>query len=156
MPRGRKPGPPDPEEKMPADLGRDVWRELFIAALRNSGNIRAACQRAGVSRAAAYKLRNSKTRAAKEFVAKWDDALLDAVDVMAAEARRRAMTTSDTLLIYLLKIHGGEFWRQDQRQRLDINVELRDAVTKKGRAEGFTDAEIEEAIADAERIATGR
>ena len=54
------------------------------------------------------------------FAAAWGDALDDAVDILAAAARQRALTESDTLLIYLLKVHGGPEWRKD-RQQIEVS-----------------------------------
>jgi len=76
-------------------------RGLFIEALRNSGNIRASCKPAGISRSTAYAWRNKW----KTFADDWDDALEDACDVLEAEARRRGMSISDRLLMFLLKAH---------------------------------------------------
>lgn len=87
------------------------WREPFLAALRNSGNVRAACQAANVSRPVAYKHRNEYPK----FAAQWDDALEDACDVLEAEARTRARGGSDLLLIFLLKAHRPEKFRENQR-----------------------------------------
>lgn len=99
------------------------WRPKFIAALRNSGNVRASCFQAGVGRRTAY---NHRDRS-KEFAADWDEAIEDACDAMEGEAFRRAMSGiekpvtvagkrevikdySDTLLIFLLKAHRpGKF-----------------------------------------------
>ena len=88
------------------------WRPAFLAALRNSANVRAACQAAGISREHAY---NSREQSA-EFRTEWERALADACDVLEAEARRRAMSTSDVLLIFLLKSHRPEVYRETVRQ----------------------------------------
>jgi len=126
------------------------WRGVFIAALRNSANVRAACQQAGVSRAMAYKARSEYRR----FAAQWDEALSDAVDYLAGEAWRRA-SVSDTLLIYLLKIHGGAFWRQDGHSRVDVTFEVREETERLARAKGLTEAETASAVEEAVRLATG-
>lgn len=81
--------------------GVGEWRPQFLAALRNSGNVRAACQAAGVSRQLAY----SHKEASKEFAAQWAEAMEDAIDVLEAVASQRAKASSDTLLIFLLKAH---------------------------------------------------
>lgn len=129
-----------------------VWREVFIATLRVSGNVRAACERAGVSREAAYKARRSSRR----FWEQWDSALADAVDALAEEAHRRAMSHSDTLMIYLLKIHGGDYWRRDQASHVDVAQEVHEALQWLGREEGLSDEQIQEAMAEAERMLASR
>jgi hypothetical protein len=90
------------------------WRPAFIAALRNSGNIRAACQAAGIARETVYRNRE----ASAEFRAAWDSALEDAIDVLEATARQRAQASSDTLLIFLLKAHRPEKYRETTRQEI--------------------------------------
>ena len=97
------------------------WVPVFLDKLRETGNVMRSCEVAGVGRTTAYTHRE-KT---ETFSKLWDDALADAVDFMDEEARRRAMygvdepiyhlgvcvdtikKYSDTLLIYLLKVHGG-------------------------------------------------
>jgi hypothetical protein len=88
------------------------WRPPFLAALRNSGNVRAACKAAGISRQAAYKHRESS----QEFRAAWDDAIEDACDILEAEAWQRGRKSSDTLLIFLLKAHRPEKYREVIKQ----------------------------------------
>ena len=90
------------------------WRPAFIAALRNSGNVRASCHAADVSRETVYNHRE----ASAEFRAAWDSALEDAIDVLEATARQRAQASSDTLLIFLLKAHRPEKYRETTRQEI--------------------------------------
>ncbi len=96
------------------------WVPVFLDKLRETGNVMRSCEAAAVGRSTAY-VHREKT---PTFAKLWDDALADAVDFMDEEARRRAMgitqtfrgkdgepyvvtSYSDTLLIYLLKVHGG-------------------------------------------------
>ena len=88
------------------------WRESFIAALRDSGNVRLACSMAGVSRAMAYKEKEK----GNGFAAQWQDAMQDAVEMLEGIARKRAMESSDTLIIFLLKAHKPEMYRETIRQ----------------------------------------
>jgi hypothetical protein len=64
----------------------EAWRERFIAALRNSGNVRASCQAAGVERSTAYRAYSGSA----EFAAQWDEALDEAIDTLEAAAWSRA------------------------------------------------------------------
>jgi hypothetical protein len=80
------------------------WMNVFLATLRNSGNIRAACDKAGVSRQSAYQARDRDSI----FRDAWDEAKQDAVDILEAVAWSRAQTQSDTLLIFLLKHNRPE------------------------------------------------
>jgi hypothetical protein len=114
----------------------DVWRPLFINALRNSANIRAACQSAGIARSAAYAARERSA----EFAAAWDEALEEAVDTLEAAAWTRArdgvvrrkpimfqgqkvneeviVEYSDTVLIQLLKAHRPAKYRE----KFDVEI----------------------------------
>ena len=87
------------------------WQPIFLAVLRDTANVRLACQKAGIARPIAYKHRNRSPR----FAAEWDTALAEAVDVLEAEARRRGLAASDTLLIFLLKAHRPEVYRETIR-----------------------------------------
>lgn len=114
----------------------DVWRPLFINALRNSGNVRAACQAAGIARSAAYLARERSP----EFKAAWDEALEEAVDTLEAAAWMRARDGvkrvepimyqgqkvaekviaeySDSLMSLLLKAHRPAKYRE----RFDVEI----------------------------------
>jgi predicted MPP superfamily phosphohydrolase len=96
----------------------DEWRPIFLKVLRNTANVRAACEKAGVTRQAAYKSRN----ASEEFRAQWDEAIEDAVDVLEAVAQDRARKTSDTLLIFLLKAHRPDKYREARGSTLNLNL----------------------------------
>lgn len=76
--------------------------------MRQTGNVRLACKTAGISRAAAYKARTNS----EAFAADWDEAHDDAVDTLEAIARQRASTTSDGLLMFLLKAHRPDKYRE--------------------------------------------
>lgn len=104
---------PPRDPKKPRYRGKaGEWAPAFLAALADTGNVRASCLMAGIGRQSVYNYRASNAR----FSAEWDEAVQDAVDVLAAAARKRALETSDTLLIYLLKVHGGPEYRNDQRR----------------------------------------
>lgn len=75
------------------------WHRTFLTFLASTGNVRVACERAGVARQTAYNHRHE----IPEFGREWELALDDAVDVLEEEARRRALDRSDKLLEYLLK-----------------------------------------------------
>lgn len=100
-----------------------VWEKAFLAALRDSGNVRLACQAAKVARPTVYEYR----QADPGFATAWNEALDEACDLLEAEARRRGLegvdkpvfhqgeevgvvrNYSDTLLIFLLK--GARPWK---------------------------------------------
>ena len=87
------------------------WMPAFLVALRNSANVRAACQKAGIDRKTAYNHRDKSD----EFRRQWQEALEDACDILEAEAWTRAREKSDLLLIFLLKAHRPAKYRETTR-----------------------------------------
>lgn len=103
------------------------WWPAFFDALGRTGNVLLSCKAAHIGRRAVYTQRNKSDR----FRKLWDEALEDATDMLEAEARRRGMhgtergvyykgrkidtvkETSDTLLIFLLKAHRPEKFRDN-------------------------------------------
>ena len=102
-------------------------RAAFLAAYRETGNIKLACEAAQIGRSSHYRWRESDPDYAEEF----ERAKKDAVDVLEAEARRRAVEGweepvgwykgqaggtvrrfSDTLLIFLLKGLRPDVYRE--------------------------------------------
>jgi hypothetical protein len=78
--------------------------ERFLKALALSGNITRAARDAGVKRHAMLSLQ----KASPEFAARMRDARDEAVDLLEAEARRRALDGVEEPII-----RGGDFLRQD-------------------------------------------
>lgn len=115
------------ESQKPADN----WKQVFITALLKSSNVSAACRKAKISRAVAYAHRETDT----EFAAAWEEALEMALDDAESEAWRRGVKGtisnrqydkdgklisatrqySDTLLIFMLKAHRPEKYRETVR-----------------------------------------
>ena len=82
-----------------------VAMERFIERFRDSGNVRAACDAAGVSRTTAYRWRDRFAT----FRAEWDEAKEDACDILEKTAWDRSISGgSDRLLMFLLKAHRRE------------------------------------------------
>lgn len=102
------------------EKGREWWPR-FLAALRNSANVRAACQAAGIERKTAYRNRHQY----RGFAKAWDEAIEDACDVLEAEAWQRARSTSDLLLIFLLKAHRPAMYRETVKQQHEGGVMLK-------------------------------
>lgn len=48
-----------------------------------------------------------------EFAAAWEEAIQQAVDILEAEAWQRARKQSDVLMIFLLKAHKPEKYREN-------------------------------------------
>jgi hypothetical protein len=103
-----------------------VWKSLFLEQLRLTGNVSEAASVAGIARDTVYKARKSSER----FAEQWDEAIEQACDRMEREAFRRAVEGtdkpvfyqgsecgaireySDTLLIFLLKAHRPDKYRE--------------------------------------------
>jgi hypothetical protein len=100
--------------------------KAFLEALAKTCNVKMSCAAAGIDRRTAYRHRGAD----EEFAELWDDAVDDGVDMLAAEARRRAagyrrdilykgkkiaeeMIYSDLLLMFLLKAHRPEQFRDN-------------------------------------------
>jgi hypothetical protein len=121
---------------------RDVWRRPFLAALKSSPNISAACIRAGIDRSTAFRARQRD----EAFAMQWAEAIDEAVDMLEEAAWQRAMTTSDRLMELLLKAHRPSVY--GDRLKLDVRHETR----RYAKEIGLTDEETELAVAAAERI----
>ena len=131
-----KPVRPKPESLTPKKKTgapkQITWRKTFLVSLQNSGNIRLSCQAAGISRVAAYRDRLHDDA----FRAEWDTAMEDATDTLELIARKRAAASSDLLLIFLLKAHRPEKFRENIKHDLTANV----TVTRK--VEDLSDEEL--------------
>jgi hypothetical protein len=72
----------------------------------------------------------------------------DACDILEGHARARAIASSDTLLIFLLKAHRPEVYRE----RIDIRVRLIDQARERARELGMSE---DDAVAAAEAVLKG-
>lgn len=121
-----------------------AWVEPFLHNLRNTANVRAACNAAGVGRTVVYNRRDSHP----DFAARWDQAMEEACDILEHVARKRAFETSDTLLIFLLKAHRPERFAD----RLQVEYVIRKRAQKLADRFGMT---AEEVVAQAESVLRG-
>ena len=79
---------------------RRPWRKKFLRALAKTGNVTRSCRAAGISKMHAYRVFHKSPR----FAAAWESALESSIDVLEAEARRRALKDDrDALLMFLLR-----------------------------------------------------
>ena len=118
---------------------RPDWGPRFLEVFRSTANVRLSADSAGIDRDTAYKRRGRDVR----FAEAWAQAEQDAIDVLEAEARRRALSVSDTLLMFLLKAHRPDRYRETIR--IDIRREAE-------RLAGELGIDAEAAIAEAERL----
>ena len=91
------------------------WRPAFLQTLKETGNVLLSCKVAGISRKQAYLTRQKNAA----FAAEWADCIEDAVDMLEAIAVQRAKTVSDVLLIFLLKAHRPEVYRETVNLRIE-------------------------------------
>jgi hypothetical protein len=90
---------------------RPDWAARFIEVFAATGNVRLAAGAAGVSRDAPYK----RARRSPAFAARWARAREEAIDTLEAEARRRALSGSDALLMFLLRALRPALYRETIR-----------------------------------------
>lgn len=101
---------------------RKLWKPAFLHMLAQMPVVRAAIQHAGIEPSTAYRARDKSP----EFARQWDEALQQGVQAGELEAWRRARglnlgegeRPSDVLLIFMLKAHGGEHYRDTVRQEV--------------------------------------
>ena len=131
----------------PPKRERLQWIEPFLERLRDTCNVRASCEAAGVSRKVAY---IHKGRDA-DFARVWDEAIDDGVDVLEFVARQRAIRAdgpSDLLLIFLLKAHRPE--KYSDRVKVDVTI---DDLRREAEDVAYdTGLDFEEIWAEAQRI----
>lgn len=118
-----------------------AWWPIFLAVLRDTGQITAASTAAGVHRATVYR----HLREFPEFKEQFDDAREQAVDALEAEAWRRAkdgvprqkmvgeekvveIEYSDTLLKFLLTAHRPALYRTTQTLRHEGSIGIAEAM----------------------------
>lgn len=117
----------------PAVSRTGKWKSVFIEALKETGIVGRAAEKASVGRSTVYLERECD----EEFAEQWEEALECHVETLEAEADRRAVQGtgkpvffqglecgtiqeySDTLLIFRLKALAPEKYRE--RMSVDIN-----------------------------------
>jgi AcrR family transcriptional regulator len=116
-------------DTIPTPKKWDKRQTVFLKWLAKTGNVAASCRKAKINRSLAYEWRNGD----EVFAAAWDEALEIATELLEEEARRRAQDGvlepvfylgkragavrrySDTLLIFLLKAHRPDKYRDNHR-----------------------------------------
>lgn len=128
----------------PTPQRRPDWTVRFIEVFAATGNVRLAASAAGIDRSTPYR----RAQASPTFAAAWVAAREDAIDVLEAEARRRALNASDTLLMFLLKSERPDKFRERVEVKLDLRREAERIAARLG-------VDPEATIAEAERILAG-
>lgn len=125
---------------------KEDWAPRFLEAYRSTGIVRLAAMAAGIGRTTAYERR----QADPAFARAWEQAEHDATDALEAEARRRVLNTSDTLLIFLLKANRPDKFRE----RVDVRVQRAELEAEVRRLAESAGVDYAAALAEAERILT--
>lgn len=107
------------------------WIPRFLLNLRETCNVKLSCERAGVSRARVYMVRNQF----EAFARAWRLAEEDASDDLAFALRERGIAVSDKAAIFLLQAHQPEKYREQKPEtkiviiRLEIGGQSRDITS---------------------------
>ena len=96
------------KKKSPLQTPTTKKRELFIERLAQTCNVSEAARHSGYDRVDAYKYKDKDPKFAKA----WDNAIEQAIEKLEYTARERAIHQSDTLMIFLLKAHRPEKYRE--------------------------------------------
>lgn len=112
-------------KKVTQETPKKGWQERFLAELTKTGNVRLSCKKALVSRGYVYRHKQES----KDFGKAWRVAIREATDALLAEARKRALKGSDTLIIFLLKAYrrdlfGDKVELRHRGMRLNVNVDV--------------------------------
>lgn len=92
-----------------ATQGQSVrLKKGFLDAFRLTGNVTQACSASGVGRSTVYRWQEHD----EQFALSFRQAELESTELLEAEAQRRAVSGSDTLLIFLLKARAPEKYRE--------------------------------------------
>ena len=90
------------------------WHARFLELLGTTCNVTLSARGAGIIPNTAYEHR----KAFPEFATAWDEAKEQAIEILEAEAWQRARKQSDVLMIFLLKAHKPDKYRE--QQHLDV------------------------------------
>jgi hypothetical protein len=121
---------------------RPDWTDRFLETIRSTGNVRLAADAAGIDRTTPY----ARAKRDATFAAAWAAANEDAVDILEAEARRRALSGSDALLAFLLRAHRPDRYGTSVAVKVDIRREAEAIASRTGRS-------VEDVLAEVERLA---
>jgi hypothetical protein len=98
----------------PSRVQAHDWRPAFLAAFRNSANVRAAAQAAGIDWSTAYKARKREPL----FAEAWEMAEQEALDLIEARAVQLALAGDSHLLMFFLRTRRPE--KYGDRSRLEL------------------------------------
>jgi hypothetical protein len=97
-------------------------RKKFLALLGEIGNVTYAAAGCGIARSSFYLWRDEDP----SFAHDWDRAVQMGIDALEDIARQRASASSDLLLIFLLKAHRPERYRDRASLEISQNLTVQD------------------------------
>jgi hypothetical protein len=100
--------------KAPRPVRTAEKRAAFLTAIAKGASVSEASRKASIPRSGAYAWRSDDAA----FAAEWDAATEESVDALGAQARKRAMRSSDLLLIFLLRHRRPAVFRPPNRVAL--------------------------------------
>jgi len=100
---------------------REKQQAAFLEAVAGGNSVCGAVKAAGASRASVYRWKDEDAA----FGEAWNEAREECVDLLEAEAKRRALEGSDTLLIFLLKSYRPDVFSERVRQTIEQKAEVR-------------------------------
>src|SRR4051794_21905301 len=135
--RGRSSGPspaktstassPASPTASPISGSRPKNQNFRPAVLAKGHTVAGACKAANVGRTTAYQARQRD----EEFAVAWRDLEEHAIEVLEAEAYRRAMNGSDKLMAFLLKARRPDVYRERVDVRHSDGLEVRQRVRRR-------------------------
>jgi hypothetical protein len=128
-------------ESAPTKARKSDWAGRFLEVFRSTCNVRLSADAAGIDRDTAYRRRQRDPA----FARLWVQAEQDGLDVLEAECRRRSLSSSDTLLMFLLRAHRPDRYRE----RVDIRIDMKFEAQTIARELGVS---VEGLFAEAERL----
>lgn len=93
---------------------KEDWSAAFLVTMRLTGNVKASCEAAGISRNCVYARRDRD----EQFAERWSEAIADAIDGLEQVAWERGKAQSDSLIIFLLKSHRPALYRETVRKEV--------------------------------------
>lgn len=88
---------------------KEPWEDRFLELLERDGNVTKAARGARVSRMTVYRHREARP----EFAKRWAEAARLGSYALEDEGLRRGFAGSDTMLIFMLKSHLPEKYREE-------------------------------------------
>jgi hypothetical protein len=92
------------------------WKRQFIEVLKRVPNIKQAAEVAGIDRREVYRARERD----ELFAEAWDSAIAESVDKLEEKAFALAEQGDTGLIMFLLKSHKPEVYRDIQRHEVGV------------------------------------